>query len=121
MAAFYTRMTAMSASRIVTPKLVRYSRKEATTTDWNAKNRGLRNLSIRHTLLLSHIRAVLVSAVRSRADIRLAFCKEGPETYDAIEVALPEGYTRVPVAPPSLGSKTPRARCTSSVRPTAGR
>ena len=72
--------------------------------DRNANNRGLRDLSMRHTLLISHIRAVVTSAVRSRADIELLFWKEGPETYDAIEVALPQGYTRVPVAPDAFFS-----------------
>ncbi len=72
--------------------------------DRNANNRGLRDLSMRHTLLISHIRAVVTSVVRSRPDMRLAFWKEGPETYDAIEVSLPEGYTRVPVAPDAFFS-----------------
>ncbi len=70
-----------------------------TATDWNENNRGLRDLFIRHTLLISHIRAVLTLAVRSRPDLRLVSWKEGPKTYDAIEVSLPEGYTRVSVAP----------------------
>ena len=33
-------------------------RSKATKADWNARNRDLHDLSIAHTLLISHIRAM---------------------------------------------------------------
>lgn len=70
----------------------------ASRTDWNAKNRSLHDLSIGHTLLVSQVRAV-VDLACVKAGMRLLFWKEGSELLDRIEVALPEGYTPVPVAP----------------------
>ncbi len=72
---------------------------ERTATDWNAQNRGLHDLSIRHTLLISHIHAVFAALCRTHPDVRLFWRDEGRDISDAIEVSLPEGYTRVPVAP----------------------
>lgn len=71
----------------------------ATTTDWNAQNRDLHDFSIRHQLLVSHVRCVVELACKGRSDVRLLFWKEGREMYDSVEVALAEGYIRVPVAP----------------------
>lgn len=72
---------------------------EVSKTDWNAANRDLHSLTVHHTLLISHIRAVLTLACRS-AGISLRFWRdEGPGISDAIEVAGPEGYVRAPVAP----------------------
>lgn len=67
-------------------------------TDWNAKNRSLHDLSIRHRLLVSHARAVVELACR-RAGCQLLCWKEGAALFDRVEVALPEGYAPVPVAP----------------------
>ena len=68
-------------------------------TDWNAQNRSLHDLSIRHQLLVSQVRAVMELAAAARSNLRLLFWKEGRNLYDAVEVALPEGYRRAPVAP----------------------
>jgi hypothetical protein len=68
-------------------------------TDLNFQNRSLHDFSIGHTLLISHIRAVLTLACKHRADMRLLFWKEGRSLQDSIEVALPAGYQRIPVAP----------------------
>ncbi len=70
----------------------------ASRTDWNAKNHSLHDLSILHTLLVSQVRAVMELAC-AHAGMRLLFWKEGAELFDRVEVALPQGYTRVPVAP----------------------
>ncbi|MDA2934787.1 replication-relaxation family protein [Acidobacteria bacterium AH-259-D05] len=72
---------------------------EATQTDWNTKNRSLRDVSINHRLLITHIRAVIETACRGRDGLQLLFWREGREIYDAIEVALEGSYRRVPVAP----------------------
>ncbi len=72
---------------------------ERTATDWNAQNRGLHDLSIRHTLLISHIHAVFAALSKTHPDVRLFWRDEGRDISDAIEVSLPEGYTRIPVAP----------------------
>ena len=72
---------------------------ERTATDWNAQNRGLHHLSIRHTLLISHIHAVFAALCQTHPDIKLFWRDEGRDISDAIEVSLPEGYTRIPVAP----------------------
>jgi len=72
---------------------------ERTATDWNAQNRGLHDLSIRHTLLISHIHAVFAALCQTHPDVRLSWRDEGRDISDAIEVSLPEGYTRIPVAP----------------------
>ena len=72
---------------------------EPTKTDWNAQNRTLADLSVNHTLLISHVRAVLTAACSKNSDLRLLFWKEGRDIYDSIEVALNNGYERVPVAP----------------------
>jgi len=71
---------------------------KATQTDRNAQNRELRDFSIRHRLLISHIRAVLTAACANRSDVELAFWREGREIMDTIEVALPQKYATVPVA-----------------------
>jgi len=73
--------------------------REATTTDWNEKNRSLQELSINHRLLITHIRAVIETACRRREDLQLLFWREGRDIYDAIEVDLEGSYRRVPVAP----------------------
>jgi hypothetical protein len=72
---------------------------EPTSTDWNFQNRSLHDLSIHHTLLIAHIRTVLTAACNANSGTRLLFWREGPSTQDAIEVALPGGYARIPVAP----------------------
>lgn len=71
----------------------------ASRTDWNAKNHSLHDLSIRHTLLVSQVRAVVELACGARPGLRLHFWKEGRELIDRVDVALPEGYAAVPVAP----------------------
>ncbi|MFI5093739.1 MAG: replication-relaxation family protein [Candidatus Acidiferrales bacterium] len=71
----------------------------ASATDWNAKNRSLHDLSIAHTLLVSQVRAVIELATATRPNLRLLFWREGRDLQDAVEVSLPEGYRRVPVAP----------------------
>jgi hypothetical protein len=88
----------------VTNQGVRMLQKEGlitdpTTTDWNFQNKTLHDLSIHHTLLIAHIRTVLTAACKTQSTTRLLFWREGPATQDAIEVALPEGYTRLPIAP----------------------
>lgn len=70
-----------------------------TQTDWNAQNRGLDGLFVDHTLLVSHIRTVLTLVCRAYPDFELAAWREGDELRDHIEVALEQGYARVPVAP----------------------
>lgn len=70
-----------------------------TQSDWNAKNRDLENLFIDHTLLVSHIRAVLILACRAYPDLHLTAWREGHDLRDSVEVALERGYARVPVAP----------------------
>ena len=75
----------------------------ASRTDWNAKNRSLHDLSIRHTLLVSQIRAVVELAC-AKAGMQLLAWKQGAELFDRVEVALPEGYTPVPVAPDAFFS-----------------
>src|SRR5439155_15241505 len=72
---------------------------DPTATDWNFQNRTLHDFSIQHTLLIAHIRTVLTAACARHADLKLISWREGPATQDAIEVALPEGYRRIPVAP----------------------
>ena len=72
--------------------------KNPTSTDWNAQNRSLHDLSIRHTLLVSHIRTVLTAACASHPDLELTSWKEGRQIQDTIEVALDRGYAAVPVA-----------------------
>jgi DNA-binding PadR family transcriptional regulator len=68
-------------------------------TDWNAQNRDLHDLSIAHTLLVSHIRAIFMLACQAKPEMQFLFWREGRELQDAIEVALPEKYARIPVAP----------------------
>lgn len=70
-----------------------------TKTDWNAQNRSLHDLSIRHTLLISHIRSVLTASCTPPSGLELLFWREGRELQDTIEVALPDSYARIPVAP----------------------
>jgi hypothetical protein len=70
-----------------------------TRTDWNSQNRGLHDFSIKHTLLVSRIRALLTAAATPSSGVELAFWREGRELQDAIEVQLPDRYARVPVAP----------------------
>ena len=70
-----------------------------TQTDWNAQNRALDTLFIDHTLLISHIRAVLTLACRTYPGLELAAWREGQDLRDNIEVQLDKGYVRVPVAP----------------------
>src|ERR1051325_4935941 len=72
---------------------------DPTTTDWNFQNRTLHDFSIHHTLLIAHIRTALTAACKTHRNMRLLFWREGPATQDAIEVALPEGYRRIPIAP----------------------
>jgi hypothetical protein len=88
----------------ITNRGVRLLQKEGrlervTTTDWNAQNRELHEFSVRHTLLLSHIRAVLTVAARAHPELELASWREGRELQDSAEVAFDKGYARVPVAP----------------------
>jgi hypothetical protein len=100
----------------ITNKGIRYLQKEgviaeASQTDWNFQNRTLHEFSIAHTLLISHIRAVLTAACRLHPDLEILFWREGPSTQDAIEVALPERYQRVPIAPDAFfGIQDPKGR-----------
>src|SRR5438552_3210680 len=66
------------------------------TTDWNAQNRDLHDLSIAHTLLVSHIRATFFLACQAKPDLEFLFWREGRELQDTIEVALPEKYAYIP-------------------------
>ncbi len=92
-------------------------------TDWNAQNRDLHDLSIAHTLLISHIRAMFLLACqrtqtqdsarpcnatftrdcqaepKPEPEMQFLFWREGRELLDTIEVTLPEKYATVPVAP----------------------
>jgi Replication-relaxation len=68
-------------------------------TDWNAQNRELGDIHIAHTLLVSHIRAMLTSACSPLSNVQLLFWREGAKLQDRIEVALPDTYAKVPVAP----------------------
>ncbi len=84
-------------------------------TDWNAKNRDLHDFSIDHRLLVSHIRATFLLACQATYNsgpqatqavacqrnpgIQFLFWREGREIQDTIEVALPDKYARLPVAP----------------------
>ncbi|MBZ5545580.1 MAG: replication-relaxation family protein, partial [Acidobacteriia bacterium] len=58
-------------------------------TDWNANNRSLHDLSIRHALLVSQVRAVMELAAATRSNLRLLFWREGHDLQDAVEVSLP--------------------------------
>ncbi len=84
---------------------------EKSKTDWNAANRDLHSLTIHHTLLISHIRAVLTLACR-KTGVALRFWRdEGPGISDSIEVAGSDGYVRVPVAPDGyFGLQDPKGR-----------
>jgi protein involved in plasmid replication-relaxation len=89
--------------------------KSAASTDWSAKNRSLHDLSIRHALLVSHVRAVIELAAHSCLGLRRLFWKEGCDLRDAVEVALPEGFRRVPVAPDAyFALEDGRGECISS-------
>lgn len=68
-------------------------------TDRNAQNKELGDIHIAHTLLISHIRAVLTATCNINPGLELLFWREGRELLDTIELALPETYARVPVAP----------------------
>jgi len=82
-----------------------------TATDWNAQNRDLHGYGIEHTLLISQVRAVLESACRKHPDMRIVAWQEGPTTFDAVEVALNNGYARIPVAPDAFfGLEDPKGR-----------
>jgi DNA-binding PadR family transcriptional regulator len=73
--------------------------KDRSTTDWNAQNRSLHDFSIRHTLLVSEIRAALTAACRRNPDLKLLYWREGRDLYDSVEVTLADGYAHIPVAP----------------------
>ncbi|MDT8067956.1 MAG: replication-relaxation family protein [Terriglobia bacterium] len=73
--------------------------KRRSSTDWNAQNRTLHDFSIRHTLLVSEIRAAVTAASRHNPGLKLLYWKEGRQLYDSVEVALPDGYAHIPVAP----------------------
>ncbi len=71
-----------------------------TKTDWNYQNRAISELGARHTMLLSHIRAVLTLSCRAHhPGIELVAWREGRGLIDSTEVAFDRGYARVPVAP----------------------
>jgi len=73
---------------------------------------SLHDLSIRHRLLVSHIRAVITPACRNHPELKLLTWKEGRAIQDAVEIAVPIGYERVPVAADgffSLGLQESRA------------
>ena len=76
---------------------------KATQTDRNSQNRELHDFSIRHQLLVSHIRTILTAACANRADLKLSFWREDREIQDTIEVALPQKYATVPVAADGFG------------------
>jgi hypothetical protein len=54
---------------------------------------------VSHTLLVSHIRTVLTAACRLRPELRLFVWQEGRTIQDTVEVALADGYQKIPVAP----------------------
>ena len=106
-------------------------------TDWNAQNRDLHDLSIAHTLLISHIRAMFLLACqrtqtqdsakpcnatftrdcqaepKPEPEMQFLFWREGRELLDTIEVTLPEKYATVPVAPDGFfGLRDAKGRCT---------
>ena len=68
-------------------------------TDRNAQNRDLDDIHIAHALLISTIRAVLTAACKEKNGLELLFWREGRDLLDTIEVALPDTYAKVPVAP----------------------
>ena len=68
-------------------------------TDRNAQNRELGDIHIAHALLISQIRAVLTAACKEEKGLELLFWREGRKRQDRIEVALPDTYAKVPVAP----------------------
>jgi hypothetical protein len=68
-------------------------------TDLNAQNKEVGDLYIAHTLLVSHIRAIFTFACQAEPEMKFLFWREGREIQDTIEVALPEKYARIPVAP----------------------
>ena len=83
-----------------------------TQTDVNEKNHALRPLFIDHRLLVSQFRAVVTLACRNHPEIRFLEWREGRAIQDSIEVALPQGFERIPVAADgffSLGARERRA------------
>lgn len=68
-------------------------------TNRNAQNRDLHDLSIAHSLLISHIRATFLLACQSEPEMQFLFWREGRDLLDTIEVTLPDKYATVPVAP----------------------
>jgi protein involved in plasmid replication-relaxation len=68
-------------------------------TDRNAQNRELGDIHIAHTLLVSHIRAMLIAACKRNPGLELLFWREGRKLQDTIEVQLPDTYAEIPVAP----------------------
>lgn len=68
-------------------------------TDRNAQNKEVGDLYLAHTLLVSQIRAMFLLACQAEPQMQFLFWREGRELLDTIEVALPEEYATVPVAP----------------------
>ena len=95
-----------------------------TKTDRNAQNRQVSDIFFRHTLFVSHIRAMFMLAcqagggeqhhaifpeqcqaqtesttqVTTQPQIQFLSWREGQGIRDSIEVALPNGYARLPIA-----------------------
>ncbi len=85
--------------------------KEVRSTDLNGNNRDLRDLSVEHMLLVSHIRTLFTLACRTRPDLELQFWREGRALYDSIEVVLNDARVHLPVAPDAFfGIVTPKGR-----------
>jgi hypothetical protein len=81
-------------------------------TDYNYKNRAIRAEFIEHRLLVSQFRTVITLACKNHPELQLDGWREGLAIRDSIEVALPKGYERIPVAADaflSLGSRERRA------------
>jgi hypothetical protein len=101
----------------ITNQGIQHLRKEGliqniTETDYNHKNRAIGEPFIRHTLLVSQFRAVITLACRSHPELKLLGWCEGRAIQDSIEVSLPQGFERIPVAADgffSLGSRERRA------------
>jgi hypothetical protein len=83
---------------------------ELTKTDLNAQNRDLHGYSVEHALLVSQFRAVLDRAC-ALGGLKVLGWREGPRTWDAVEVPMERGYARVPVAPDAFfGLEDPKGR-----------
>jgi DNA-binding PadR family transcriptional regulator len=81
-------------------------------TDYSYKNQQIGELFIDHRLLISQFQTVVTLACRNHPELRLLGWREGRAIQDSIEVSLPQGFERIPVAADgffSLGLRERRA------------